>query len=372
MLESAAALMRAARPVALGATAVGLNAGIDSQTDVNLMGTLMFPNPIHSITAGMTIGAVFGKGSFSGAFGYKTLLSGVNGGMSNISAGGLILPAIELGAKGLVKMGASHRFVIAAQNARKMGLAGIATTMEFANERSMKIGQALLGKEGFGLDHSGKRLAEAEWKQAARFEIQAGTGTKQVPWEMKSTDSRPGRSGMEPKKYKKKKLKKFINDAWNASETLHEKTGWKIGAGLAGKDATSMIETGEWVTTKTGGKAVTSSLVSTKKTAAFVMENAKLGAALRWVGVMDMISIGAGVAMWAGGAALDGAAQAISFGIRNFQQAERLELGDRKMSPVFAAPTAATERRRAIQAIYGARVNPAQKMFGNEARYMHR
>lgn len=42
------------------------------------------------------------------------------------------------------------------------------------------------------------------------------------------------------------------------------------------------------------------------------------------------------------------------------------------LGPAFSNRAAATERQRAVQAIYAAKVNPVSRMYGNEARMYHR
>jgi hypothetical protein len=50
----------------------------------------------------------------------------------------------------------------------------------------------------------------------------------------------------------------------------------------------------------------------------------------------------------------------------------RASMGRGYLGPSFQNYYAATERQRAVQAIYSARVNPQSQVYGNEARYLHR
>ena len=47
------------------------------------------------------------------------------------------------------------------------------------------------------------------------------------------------------------------------------------------------------------------------------------------------------------------------------------DFGTGRIPNALQSAGAGTERRRAIQAAYSAKINPSNRMFGNEARFHH-
>jgi len=382
LVESAIHALTAARPLSAvpgalaSSTAIGANAFIAGTSGTNILSMVMFPNVVHGAMFGYASSA-FKKGdrSFHGVFGYKTLLRGVQNGRDNVTSGGMILPLVNLGARGAYMMGARGARTVAAQSASQLGFGGVMSATSFSGEKAANVHRVL----------SQNKFAWAGGAEQYLDEVITGGGITKT-WKAGAVkalmdgeiDIKNAAGKSLNLNFTEAKARRYVNEAFDATESLIGENGrkfWQWGMQAGGKDATDALRKGEWLyhgVGKKGGAVVGAIKAGVGVGATTLKAGSKWAAGLRWFGVIDMLTLGVGAASWAGGQLLEGAAAAISYGIHQSHQAQRLDLGDKYMSPVFAGPGASTERRRAVQSIYGARVNPNERMYGNEARYNHR
>tara|TARA_Y100000310_G_C20693015_1_gene823634 strand:+ start:1759 stop:2811 length:1053 start_codon:yes stop_codon:yes gene_type:complete len=291
-------------------------------------------NPIEGFSRLKAGLSVSGRGlagktafSYSGAWGYKTLFSGVKAGSlwSSLSLGNVVLSAAQLTGKGLGSMGlAKEPLVKALMNARSTGIAGVTNAgfqvgpkdviRNIRKSNRFNIGahgQILKGKGIGGRGRGFKTAARANkaYKAAVRAGIQsaAAEGT-----------------------------------AW--SRWLY----WLGGEGVGGAGA------------------------------ATIKAGAKMGIASR----LALLGSGVGTAMIISDIASIATAPLISAaesGVTDlaatlFQWQKEIvkpEFGFGRLPIAMQSGAAATERQRAIRASYSAKINPKNRMMGNEASYHH-
>jgi len=75
---------------------------------------------------------------------------------------------------------------------------------------------------------------------------------------------------------------------------------------------------------------------------------------------------------WMAGNAVDRFAPSFSSVQSYLKDNRNQHMGQGYLPGAFSTQQASTERQRALQAVYGSKVNPANRMFGNEAAMMHR
>lgn len=347
--------------VAAGGTAVGTNAFLNQQTGTNLMGTLMFPNLFHSALIGSGLSIFKKQVDFGGMFGYKALLRGIQKPTDWMTSGGLVLPMAELAGRGMLKAGFRSPYMHALANARRVGLGGLTTTMEFRSIQEANAVRNVLRVAGENEWFKEAKFGRTEFERRARLHI----GNRH--------------------KLRGKQLDNYVNAAWKAAEKLG-RGGALATTGLAGKDITSAMALGDWDFIDSpiaksgkghqrviGTLKVGSTEVGGLRLADDVIKyGSTIAKAAKVLGFIDLLALGYKGAMWTAGNFMEGAAQAISYGHQQMRQVERLDFGNNELNPVFNSPTASTERMRAVRSIYGAKVNPAQRIMGNEARYQHR
>ena len=261
--------------------------------------------------------AFTGKGSFEyyGAWGYKTLMTGVKAGSlaSQLSLGNVVLSATELTGKAIGGMFGIQNddFIKAMSNARQGGLAKLfgsveTTTAPPTKKQRLKLFNDLKKKNKYSnIMQIRKTYKEALSKLKGKTKTTA-TG-----------------------------LTKFMY--WMGGET--------VGGG------TAMI--------KMGGKGA-------------LGIGARAAAGLSGVGTALFLTDILSLPIKAGIDRVESGLTDLATGILQWQKEAALpDFGKGRIPTAMSSSGAATERRRAIQASYSARINPSNRMFGNEARYHH-
>jgi len=369
-------------------TAIAANAGLEHFSGINGLG-MMTPNPVYAMLAG----AAFGKGQFKGAFGYKTLLRGMQPtgftrARDAMTIGGVVLPLAELGAKAAIGMnvGKGSLFMHGMASARKYGIGNI-------------VSSSVLDVEGIlsanPLKGNGVNRLRTNVMSRLNMGIQDGQLVSgMVGSESNSLISLAANAASEDEFLDLVKATKTgrLNMGIGAK-------GGKIGATLKEGKQTyqalyKIVQRGKkssvraltWLSVKNwmeavgslekvslGGKA-TGFMMNTasSKSMAILAKGSTLARGMSVLSALSLIQIGGSAAMWAGGAMIEGASQALSYGLDMVMDSQRMELANGKLAPVFMGPNAATERQRAVKAAYNSKVNPSTRMYGNEAGYMHR
>ncbi|MGD9697444.1 hypothetical protein [Acinetobacter sp.] len=250
---------------------------------------ILFQNPIHGVAAGIMTKTWHKNGlQFGGIWGYKTLFTGLTGKASHLSVGHMMLGAVEGFGKAAVKAGWHNTFTLGAQHARKLGLAGMLSGAENADDIATK------GAKGFA---------------------------------------------------------KFARVAGGLGDDILDDGIMKVVAG-----------DGQKAVTRHFAKYVTGAMLSTSKLA---MWGGRAFSIYGWGQLLAMPLVS--------GTKHFGKAMAKNMGgIHSLLMNNRFKMGSGYLSDSFRTQQAATERQRAVQAIYMSKINPGNRAFGNEAQMYHR
>jgi hypothetical protein len=348
-------------------TVLTANATINATTGVNVIGSTMIFNPIHSLAIGSTMGIFSSdKYAFRGAFGYKSLLRGIDAPRDYLTLGGVTLPMLQAGARVSMAMGLpkSSLFVQGMANVTEYGLGNV-------------IGSSFLNLSGLA-EANGIAADELAELLSERFDMQ---GSSRYAGDIVNTSTRS--EYIDLMRSKKGPIISGPNhrmvDGTSAKYGAHYDVIKKARSGrmartmawLSGKNIDEALGNLSKVTH--GGDTVGYMMNTSKlKGLAAITKGSRMAAGLRTLGLVDIMALGGAAALWAGGQVLEGASQAFAFGLDKAMDIQRLDFGTGQLAPAFHAPGAATERQRAARAIYSAKINPSQRAFGNEARNLHR
>jgi len=267
----------------------------------------------HSLYTGVITGASFihwGGLHFSGAWGYRTFFSGRISGFSRLTLGNAALSAIESIGKRAWEQGYRNQFTAWALNARELGLAGL-----FGEVKPKDISQEVLAR--IGRREGGVWISKA--RSLERFTL--------------SHDPR---------------INRFLG-------------------GLSDK-----VERIFTVSYKKGDEVVTKLFPKFSSEGGFLLKGKKWAIGGTLLTAYSLFELANMVATPLINYALKRAANAAGM-IKQFAIEQRqFHMGRGYLGPSFQNYYAATERQRAVQAIYAARVNPSSRIYGNEASYYHR
>lgn len=317
----------------LAATSAGISSSVESTTGINPLLEIT-PNPLQAMSYGMlTANPITAAGrmwsgftgvrgpmrgmqpwKYSGAWGYKTLLTGIgapgagSGYAARMSVGNIALSATEAAGRLIGGFGgmADKTWVQAMSNARRLGIAGM---------------------------------------------LNVGEDTLKHQWVYNLAGRAPG------------------------ADDFIEKT-------LAGSGSDSIkarflksSKGGETIISAFSSKATKLTADQAKNKGIMLAAGGIAGRALTFAsGAMSLMMMW-DVASFAGGAALTSTIEGMGDFTRGVLQyldeSRKPNLGRGRVPQAFMTAAAGTERQRAIQATYGARVNPSSRMYGNEAQYQH-
>ena len=320
-------------------TAGGASAVMDYTTDINPL-TAITPSPWEAALYGFAatnpwqamkrLGKALLPGQrtmeYQGAIGYKTLMTGVRPGSlwSNLSLGNVVLSGVQAGARGLGRAFdiADDPTIAAFSQARTKGLAGLFGTVEDVKGTGKNWQQVLSKQE----------ISDVRNKIRNRW-----SGRRHVSG---YTDA----------------MKQSLKAA------ARNKT---VGAKAVGAGTQLMYWLGG--TNAAGGKAMVQ--IGGKGLAGV---GGRLAAGLSGIGtawlLYDVTTAFTGSPFQA---AQEGITD-LATGLLQWQRDVAMpEFGTGQIPMAMQNAGAATERRRAIQASYSAKINPGNRMLGNEARYHH-
>jgi len=369
-MELAKGLLGTAVAATAATAAIAANAGVEHFSGVNMIGSAMVINPAYALLGGMAMG---GGSEFKGAFGYKSLLRGMNPkGVAKatdyMSLGGVVLPLVEAGAKTALAagMGGNNLFMHGASNARRYGLGNIVTSgfldVEGLTTKTVtKRGKDIVKNYGDDV----MRLLQNPKVGPGLIGQAAASGTVD-DFLMAVNKGLGGGPSI-----KVKKLKPVYDALYNTVQAAKTSKPMRALSWLSGKNWMDTLATMEKVSTK-GGSTGYMMATAGNTGRALLTKGSSLAKGMSIFSALSLIQIGGAAAMWAGGALLEGASQTLAYGVDMVMDSQRMELANGKLAPIFMGPNAATERQRAIKAVYNAKVNPSQRAFGNEAGYMHR
>jgi len=363
--------------------ALAANAAVSAGSGVNMAGEILFPNIATSALIGSGVGFLGSKGgTFTGMFGYKSLLRGIEKPKDMLTAGGLMLPVIEAAARLSVKAGAKSSFAVGAASIRQLGVSGLFGNLAAGipgyfntlgnNELLSKSVLKIFNEVGIsnvkaplkiGNKYSMYTMQEAIKKGVSKDAFIAGI-TK-----AKGTSAKPGMKAIASKL--SGVGSKGIGSAYTLLENISKSKIFRFMAGAAGRDLDDVLSNFK-IVEKTVGQG-THRFLSLKGAASpAFLKGGKIAMGINMVNLVMITAMAGNAAIYGGGKLLEGGAAGLAYGVDQAMQAQRLDLGSGRMNPVYMSQGAQTERQRAIKAIYGAKVNPSQRMFGNEGRNMHR
>jgi hypothetical protein len=387
-MEVARALLSTSVAATASAATIAANAGVEHFTGSNVLG-MMAINPAYSLLAG----AALGKAQFKGAFGYKTLLRGIEpSGFRRVrdsaTLGGVVLPLAEASAKASLALGYGNGslFMHGMADARKYGLGNILASsvldvegaLGAAPSKAMKAnlrgnvmrrlnmgvkdGQLISGMVG---SESNSLISLAAGSTSEDDFIEIISKTKQGRKNL-GIGTKGGKIGADLKEGRQ-----VYSSLYQMVQRGKNKTSVKVLSWLSGKNWMESLGSLDEISMAKGARGYM--INSAKNTGMAVLaKGSTLARGMSIFSALSLIQIGGAAAMWAGGQLLEGASQTLAYGMGMVMDSQRMEMANGKLAPIFMGPNAATERQRAIKASYNAKVNPSSRMYGNEAGYMHR
>lgn len=321
---------------AIGLTVMGAEYGIRNEGQ----GNPFFPNPILSASIGLVTNPFaysrrVAEGTrFTGMFGYRSLLRGIQGTHENITAGGLILPVVQMTGRTMKRLGFHGKWISGAARAREVGIAGIASAMDSGTWTAKEARDALKY-----ITHHRKSIHEF-----TSMEAWVAGGRK---------DTRFSRRAFEIlEHFRSKKVRRWY--------------------GAAGIDINDALRTGNFIVDEVGDKAnILLKASKYSKVATFGKGSSWIAGTAGAFAAFNIAYLAISAASKAGGWFIEGAGEALRVGLEYAEAHNQLEFAGR-VAPEYDTYGAATERQRAVRAIYGAKVNPQSRLFGNEAAMMHR
>lgn len=313
------------------------SAAVNSTTGINPLLELT-PNPLQAMSYGMITANPFaatgrmwsgltGLGrkqpwKYTGAWGYKTLLTGMGeagAGMgAKLSVGNVALSATEGVGKLIRGFGgmSNNPWIQAMSNARKLGIAGM-----------LNVGEETL---------------KHQWLYNL-----AGRGPR-------------------PDDFVTKTLSGSGDDAIKA-RFLKE-----TGRGIGGK-GTSNAMISAFPHAPMAGKA---QFTAAKKAGqSIIIAGGLAGRALTFASGASSLMLMWDIASFAGGGVLTSTIEGMGDFTRGVMQyldeSRKPNMGRGRIPSSLMTTAAATERQRAVQASYASKVNPSNRMYGNEASYQH-
>jgi len=296
--------------------------------------TLFITNPFQSLQA------TKGRASLSGMgfFGYKTLISGVGPGgwTRNLTAGNLVLSTIQGGARTLNDLfgGIGQGNVATAfRHARTVGLAGLINPNKVVHELTDYVATSNLGETGIG-------------KLSAVMDANRG-----------------------PSRTMSRHLRHFAGAGEVTAEALKNP---------AVSSAVKLESIGATTT-----RAIVPRLDPSVKPLGFSLGVYKKGRTMHNIGVAatrGVFRVGSMLAYFELGTLIGGMATNASVrGVSNLaisaleilRSVNSRDITPAQMQSIFMTAESATERQRAVSAIYGAKVNPSNRFLGNEAKMYH-
>ena len=328
-------------------TTAGSSAIMDYTTDINPLLEIT-PSPFEGAMYGFAtlnplegmrrFGMAFtgGKFEYGGAWGYKTLMTGVKPSLwSNLSLGNVVLSGMEVGARGI---GAAFDIaddptIKMMSQARKVGLAGIFGKVDKVPGTGKNYKKVLSAKE----------IADIKAKIRSRW-----AGPKYLT-----------------------SLNDFNVEGYNKAVKASLKAAARNKTSTV-KAATGLTSLMYWLggETAAGGKAMVN--VGGKGVGIMAGIGGRLAAGLSGIGTAWLLY---DVSTMLLGDPIDAAEAGVTdlaTGLLQWQkEIVKPDFGTGRIHQAMSSAGAGTERRRAIQASYSARINPGNRMFGNEARYHH-
>lgn len=294
--------------------------------------------------------------SRAGMFGYKTLIRGVQGGASTLTAGNLILSSIQGTARLLGGLG-------------QLGEGSLATSLKYA--RTLGI-SGIIGHEQSVIDLVGEmRKNPFSMYAGVPSELQEDVLTAGGRWRASGVAQLKSKLQSKLPSSTKKLLSKLsgagVISASNVDEMIAKGLIQVEGTGVAAR----VIVPGLSETVKPKGVFVGK---IDPKLRPWLSKNIRvrayrgmwrLGSFMAWAQLTALIA--APVA----GAALSGVSNMVVTALDFARNFTNLDITSGRLPQVFMTNEAATERQRAVQAIYGARVSPSNRFLGNEAQMYH-
>jgi len=319
----------------------GLSAGVDSSTGINPLLELT-PNPLQAMSYGMLTANPFtamgrmwsgltGKGGpmkgmqpwkYSGAWGYKTLLTGIGeagAGMgAKLSVGNVALSATQGIGRLIGGFGgmADNTWVQAMSNARRLGVAGM-----------LNVGEETL-KHTWAYNLGGRAPGSDDFV----IKTLSGSGDDAIKARfLKNTAAKVG--------------------GIKTNNTMISAFPHKPMAGKA-----------QYTAAKKAGQSI-------------LIAGGIAGRALTFASGASSLMMMWDIASFAGGSALTSGIEGMGDFTRGVLQyldeSRKPNMGRGRVPSSLMTTAAATERQRAVQASYAAKVNPSNRMYGNEASYQH-
>ena len=364
-------------PALIGAAAAGAGGiATDVAAGFNPL-SVLFVNPLESLRMGMLVNPFQGLGpsgaglsqfKFGGMWGYKTLLTGVTGPSRYLSAGNIILSAVEGVARTPLAgslLGDNAR--VALQHARSLGLAGIVdpgrSVVSLGSVADL-IDDALETALGY---RKNIFKGEVRWvkKDAKRGSRKWGAKTAaKITRHMDKDKLVRGPA--------RRKLVSMIGDR-EAPKGVVRKILRAAGEGFDADDVLKgarIVEEGGTYRAIVSASSKKASTLAIKLGKGFAGKAAGLAlrgfAAWSWASLawLALKPLGSAMIREAGGVA----ASALTL----LDEFRSLEISTGRLPGAFMTPGAATERQRAVQAIYQAKVQPSNRFLGNEAQFYHR
>lgn len=337
-----------------GGSAIGAAAGLNPATEAVKLGLgnplesaqfLFATNPFQSIQA-------TGRYELSrlGMFGYKTLVAGIGpgGAKRTLTAGNLVLSTLQGAARGLhtLNLLGESNLATSLRHARTVGLAGV-----FNPGAAVKTLPGMTKANIRGMiptlvqDVKLPRHYE-EYRTNIRSALKAGRLSRHTKWRHMA--------GAGPTTAKDAESFLIKNFAQSVEDI--PKGGARVITPVLSESAE---RAGLYVGKTTKGKFLANTFIRSQRML------------LRGFSLYMYGSIASMLARPAVGAMVQGASNLAITSLELLRSVASRDITPAQMSSIFMTTEAATERQRAIQSIYGARVNPSNRLMGNEAQMYH-